>query len=78
VDGASQFTFNTHEVCHYAKMAVVVLMQTLGTLLADRCPDVEFLMQFPSKTLLGRFPLFNLPAWKLPQPGKILAARSTS
>jgi hypothetical protein len=34
-------------------------MQTLGPLLANPCPDFEFLMQFPSKTLLGRFPPFQ-------------------
>jgi hypothetical protein len=65
------------EICHNAKIAVIVLMPTFSTFSTYNCLDAEFLLQFPCKAFFRSFAVLNFTSWKLPEPREVFARRST-
>jgi hypothetical protein len=57
-----------------AKLAVVVLVQTLSAFPTYECLDTEFLLQFPCKAIFESFSVLDLTSWKLPEPSELFPA----
>ena len=58
-------------MCDNAKLAVIVLMQTLSTFPTYTRLDTEFLLQFPCKAFFGGFSVLDFTSWKLPEPSEL-------
>jgi hypothetical protein len=61
-----------------AKLAVVVLVQTLSASPTYECLDTQFLLQFPCKAIFDSFAALDLTSWKLPESCELFPTRSAS
>jgi hypothetical protein len=58
------------EICHNAKIAVIVLMPTFSTFSTYNCLDAEFLLQFPCRHSSEVSPSSTLPPGNSQNPAK--------